>query len=167
MKKGRCGTMTHDYKRHGTTTLFAALNVLDGRVIGECMPKHRHQEFLRFLKRLDREFPEETPLHLIMDNYATHKQPNVLAWLEKHPRFTLHFTPTSSSWLNLVERWFREITEKQVRRGSFGSVPELIAAIEEYLAASNLDCRPYVWHASVQSILDKIAKSKAIYETLD
>ena len=167
MKKGRCGTMTHDYKRHGTTTLFAALNVLDGRVIGECRSKHRHQEFLSFLRRLDREFPQETPLHLILDNYATHKQPKVRAWLEKHPRFTLHFTPTSASWLNLVERWFRELTEKRVRRGSFQSVPELIAAIEEYLAASNADPKPFVWHASVQSILDKIAKSKAIYETLD
>ena len=167
MKKGRCGTMTHDYKRHGTTTLFAALNVLDGRVIGECRSKHRHQEFLSFLRRLDREFPQETPLHLILDNYATHKQPKVRAWLEKHPRFTLHFTPTSASWLNLVERWFRELTEKRVRRGSFQSVPDLIAAIEEYLAASNADPKPFVWHASVQSILDKIAKSKAIYETLD
>ena len=167
MKKGRCGTMTHDYKRHGTTTLFAALNVLDGRVIGECRSKHRHQEFLSFLRRLDREFPQETPLHLILDNYATHKQPKVRACLEKHPRFTLHFTPTSASWLNLVERWFRELTEKRVRRGSFQSVPELIAAIEEYLAASNADPKPFVWHASVQSILDKIAKSKAIYETLD
>ena len=165
MKKGRCGTMTHDYKRHGTTTLFAALNVLDGRVIGECRSKHRHQEFLRFLRRLDREFPQETPLHLILDNYATHKQPKVRAWLEMHPRFTLHFTPTSASWLNLVERWFRELTEKRVRRGSFESVPELIAAIEEYLAASNADPKPFVWHASVQSILDKIAESKAIYET--
>src|SRR3990172_3060711 len=118
MKKGRCGTMTHDYKRHGTTTLFAALNVLDGRVIGECMVKHRHREFLRFLRQLEREFPKETPLHLIVDNYGTHNQPKVKAWLEKHPRFMLHFTPTSSSWLNLVERWFRELTEKRVRRGS-------------------------------------------------
>ena len=138
-----------------------------GGVIGECRSKHRHQEFLSFLRRLDREFPQETPLHLILDNYATHKQPKVRAWLEKHPRFTLHFTPTSASWLNLVERWFRELTEKRVRRGSFESVPELIAAIEEYLAASNADPKPFVWHASVQSILDKIAKSKAIYETLD
>lgn len=167
MKKGRCGTMTHDYKRHGTTTLFAALNVLDGRVIGECMPRHRHQEFLRFLRRLDRAFAREMPLHLIVDNYATHKQPNVQAWLEKHPRFHVHFTPTSSSWLNLVERWFREITEKRIRRGSFASVPELITAIEEYLEASNDDPKPFVWHASIQSILDKIAKCKATYETLD
>jgi transposase len=166
MKKGRCGTMTHDYKRHGTTTLFAALNVLDGRVIGECLPKHRHQEFLRFLRRLDREFPQGTPLHLILDNYATHKQPKVRAWLEKHPRFTLHFTPTSASWLNLVERWFRELTEKRVRRGSFESVPDLIAAIEEHLAASNADPKPFVWHTSAQAILDKLARCKAIYKTL-
>ena len=166
MKKGRCGTMTHDYKRHGTTTLFAALNVLDGRVIGECMAKHRHQEFLRFLRRLDREFPKRTPLHLIMDNYGTHKQPKVKAWLEKHPRFTLHFTPTSSSWLNLVERWFRDLTDKRVRRGSFESVPELISAIEEYMAASNADPKPFVWHKSAQAILDKLARCKSIYETL-
>ncbi len=167
MKKGRCGTMTHDYKRHGTTTLFAALNVLDGRVIGECMAKHRHQEFLRFLRRLNREFPKGTPLHLIVDNYGTHAEPDVRAWLKKHPRFTLHFTPTSSSWLNLVERWFRELTEKRVRRGSFQSVPELIAAIEEYLAASNANPKPFVWHASAQTILQKLARCKAIYETLD
>ena len=166
MKKGRCGTMTHDYKRHGTTTLFAALNVLDGRVIGECMARHRHQEFLRFLRRLDREFPKETPLHLIVDNYGTHKEPTVKAWLEKHPRFTLHFTPTSSSWLNLVERWFRDLTEKRVRRGSFESVLKLIAAIEEYLAASNADPKPFVWLKSAHAILDKLAHCKAIYETL-
>jgi transposase len=166
MKKGRCGTMTHDYKRHGTTTLFAALNVLDGRVIGECMAKHRHQEVLRFLRRLDREFPGKTPLHLIMDNYGTHNQPKVKAWLAKHPRFTLHFTPTGSSWLNLVERWFRELTVKRVRRGSFESVPELIAAIDEYMAVSNANPKPFVWHASVESILAKIARCKAIYETI-
>ena len=158
--------MTHDYKRHGTTTLFAALNVLDGRVIGECMAKHRHQEFLRFLRRLDSEFPKETPLHLIVDNYGTHKQPRVKTWLEKHPRFMLHFTPTSSSWLNLVERWFRDLTVKRVRRGSFESTAELITAIEEYLAASNDDPRPFVWHKSAQAILDKIARCKVIYETL-
>ena len=166
MKKGRCGTMTHDYKRHGTTTLFAALNVLDGSVIGECMPRHRHQEFLRFLRRLDREFPKDLDLHLIVDNYGTHMQPKVKQWLARHPRFELHFIPTSSSWLNLVERWFRELTEKRIRRGSFLSVPELIAAIEEYMAASNADPKPLVWHASAQAILDKVAKCKAIYETL-
>jgi transposase len=167
MIKGRCGTMTHDYKRHGTTTLFAALNILDGRVIGECMARHRHQDFLRFLRRLDRELPKGIPLHLIVDNYGTHKQPGVMAWLKKHPRFTLHFTPTSSSWLNLVERWFRDLTEKRVRRGSFQSVTDLIAAIEGYLSASNADPKPFVWHASAQSILDKLARCKAIYETLD
>ena len=166
MKKGRCGTMTHDYKRNGTTTLFAALNVLDGRVIGECMPRHRHQEFLRFLRRLDREFPKELDLHLIVDNYGTHMQPKVKQWLAMHPRFELHFMPTSSSWLNLVERWFRELTEQRIRRGSFLNVPELIAAIEEYMAASNADPKPFVWHAPVQAILDKIANCKAIYETL-
>ena len=166
IKKGRCGTMTHDYKRHGTTTLFAALNVLDGRVIGECLPQHRHQEFLRFLRRLDREFPQDLPLHLILDNYGTHTEPSVRAWLEKHPRFTLHFTPTSSSWLNLVERWFRELTEKCIRRGSFQSVPELVEAIQEYLEGSNADPKPFVWKASVEAILNKIARCKAIYETL-
>lgn len=166
MKKGRCGTMTHDYKRHGTTTLFAALNTLDGRVIGECMSKHRHQEFLRFLRRLDREFPKEMPLHLIVDNYGTHKQPKVKLWLEKHPRFTLHFTPTSSSWLNLVERWFREITEKRIRRESFESVPELIKAIEDYMSITNADPKPFLWHKTAQEILDKLAKCKVVYETL-
>ncbi len=166
MKKGRCGTMTHDYKRHGTTTLFAALNVLDGQVIGECMPRHRHQEFLRFLRRLDREFPQDLELHLIADNYATHKQPKVKEWLARHARFTLHFIPTSSSWLNLVERWFRDLTVDRLRRGSFDSASELITAITEYLAVNNTDPKPFVWHASAQTILDKIAKCKATYETL-
>src|SRR4030042_289717 len=166
MKKGRCGTMTHDYKRHGTTTLFAALNTLDGQVIGECMTKHRHQEFLCFLRRLGKEFPGKIPLHLILDNYGTHKQPKVKQWLEKHPRFILHFTPTSSSWLNLVERWFRELTEKRIRRDRFTSVPELISAIEEYLSVTNANPKPFVWHKSVQTILDKVARCKAVYETL-
>lgn len=166
IKKGRCGTMTHDYKRHGTTTLFAALNTLDGRIIGECMAKHRHQEFLHFLRRLDWELPKEIPLHLIVDNYGTHKQPKVKLWLEKHPRFTLHFTPTSSSWLNLVERWFRDLTEKRIRRGSFESVPELIMAIEDYMSVSNAEPKPFVWHKSAQEILNKLARCKAVYETL-
>lgn len=133
MKKGRCGTMTHDYKRNGTTTLFAALVTLDGRVIGDCMPRHRHQEFIRFLKTIDFQTPPELDLHLIVDNYGTHKHPRVQGWMKRHPRFHLHFIPTSSSWLNLVERWFREITEKRLRRGSFQNVPALIAAIDEYL----------------------------------
>src|SRR3972149_4882390 len=165
MKKGRGGTMTHDYKRHGTTTLFAALNVLEGKVIGQCLPRHRHQEFLKFLRRLDREFPKELDLHLIVDNYGTHKHPNVKRWLTKHPRFQLHFTPTSSSWLNLVERWFRELTQKRLRRGGFRSVPELIAGIEEFLALYNLEPKPFVWTASSNAIVEKVSRCKVILET--
>ena len=161
MKPGRAGTMTHDYRRHGTTTLFAALNTLDGTVIGQCLPRHRHQEFLKFLRKLDREFPRKLELHLIVDNYQTHKHPNVNAWLAKHPRFHLHFTPTSSSWCNLVECWFSEITTKAIRRGVFHSVPDLIAAIETYLATYNQDTTPFTWTASVESILEKIARARA------
>lgn len=166
MKKGRCGTMTHDYKRNGTTTLFAALNVLQGTVIGQCMPRHRHQEFLKFLRQIDREVPAEQDLHLILDNYGTHKHPSVIKWLEKHSRFHLHFTPTSSSWLNLVERWFRNLTDKRIRRGTFFSVKDLIAAIREYLDHNNQDPKPFVWTASVAKILEKVSRCKAIYETL-
>ena len=166
MKKGRCGTMTHDYKRNGTTTLFAALNVLDGTVIGECMARHRHQEFLRFLRKLDDEVPEGLDLHLILDNYATHKHQRVKNWLRRHPRFHLHFTPTSSSWLNLVERWFREITVKRIRRGTFDGVRTLVGAIDEYLDENNRQPKPFVWTASVEKILAKVARCKAISETL-
>jgi len=167
LKKGRCGTMTHDYKRHGTTTLFAALNMLDGKVIGQCLARHRHQEFLKFLRHLDREMPKGLKLHLIVDNYSTHKHDTVERWLARRPRrFQLHFIPTSSSWLNLVERWFRELTDKRIRRGAFASVPELITAIDEYLANSNADPHVFVWKASAESILAKIASCKAIYETL-
>lgn len=166
MKKGRAGTMTHDYKRHGTTTLFAALNVLDGTVIGECLPRHRHQEFLRFLRRLDRAFGKDLNLHLVVDNYGTHTHANVKAWLSAHPRFRLHFVPTSSSWLNLIERWFREITQKRIRRGVFRSVPDLIAAIHEYMQIHNEEPRPFAWTASVESILQKVSRCKAILETL-
>src|ERR1700689_2808873 len=151
MKKGRCGTMTHDYKRNGTTTLFAALEVLQGRVIGQCHERHRHQEFLRFLRRLDQEFSGKTPLHLVMDNYGTHKHASVRTWLKRHPRFVLHFVPTSSSWLNLIERWFGELTSKRVRRGSFHSVEDLEKAIAEFLAAWNEHHRPFVWTATVES----------------
>jgi transposase len=164
MKRGRAGTMTHDYKRNGTTTLFAALNHLDGTVIGTCLPRHRHGEFLKFLRVLDREFPKSLTLHLIVDNYGTHNHPNVRAWLEKHPRFNLHFTPTSSSWLNLVERWFRELTQKAIRRGVFTSVPDLIDAIQEYLDAYNEDPKPFVWSATVDSIIEKVNRCKAILE---
>ena len=152
--------VTHDYRRHGTTTLFAALQMVEGRVIGECYPRHRHQEFLRFLRRLDVEFPETTTLHLILDNYGTHGHDNVEAWLAKHPRFHFHFTPTSSSWLNLVERWFRDLTDKAIRRGVFRSVPELIAAIEAYLAAHNKDPKPFIWTASADEILEKVRRGR-------
>lgn len=166
MKKGRAGTMTHDYKRHGTTTLFAALNVLTGAVIGECLPRHRHQEFLKFLRQVDKETPKGLEIHMILDNYATHKHPNVKAWLTKHPRFHLHFIPTSSSWLNLVERWFREITDKAIRRGVFGCVPDLIAAIEEYLAANNADPKPFMWTATAEQILAKVRRGRVALEQL-
>ncbi len=166
LKKGRCGTMTHDYKRHGTTTLFAALHVLEGTVIGQCLPHHTNHEFLRFLRRLDREFPRDLTLHLILDNYGTHTHPNVTAWLATHPRFVLHFTPTSASWLNLVERWFREITTKRIRRGVFHSVDDLVHAINTYLRETNTHPKPFVWTASVKTILAKIARCKATFETL-
>src|SRR4029434_7596484 len=160
IKKGRCGTMTHDYKRNGTTPLVAALSMLDGNVIGDCMPHQRHQEFIRFLNKIDAETPSDLDRHLIVDNYATHKHPRVKSWMRRHPRFHIHFIPTSSSWLNLVERWFREITDKRIRRGSFHNVPELIAAIEDYLKCHNQNPRVFVWKASADSIMTKIAKCK-------
>src|SRR6476469_8468674 len=166
IKKGRCGTMTHDYKRNGTTTLFAALSLLDGKVIGDCMPRHRHQEFIRFLNKIDAETPSHLDLHLIVDNYATHKHPRVKSWMRRHPRFHIHFIPTSSSWLNLVERWFREITDKRIRRGSFYSVPQLIAAIEDYMKCHNQNPRVFVWKAPVHNIMTKIAKCKEALGTL-
>jgi transposase len=166
LKRGRCGTMTHDYKRHGTTTLFAALNVLEGKVVGTCYPRHRNGEFRKFLQVLDRETPAALNLHLIVDNYGTHTHPNVRRWLARHRRFHLHFTPTSSSWLNLVERWFRELTTRRLRRGVFQSVPDLIAAIEQYICLHNADPKPFIWTASAEKILAKVSKCKAILETL-
>ena len=166
LKKGRCGTMTHDYKRHGTTTLFAALSMLDGTVIGDCMPRHRHQEFIRFLKKIDTDTLAGLDVHLIVDNYGTHKHPRVTRWLQRHPRFQLHFIPTSSSWLNLVERWFRDLTDKRIRRGSFTSVPELIAAIRDYLDHHNQNPRVFVWTASAERILTKVAKCKEALDAL-
>ncbi|HUY96825.1 MAG TPA: IS630 family transposase [Verrucomicrobiae bacterium] len=160
MKKGRAGTMTHDYKRNGTTTLFAALNVLDGTVIGECLPRHRHIEFLRFLRRVDREVPKGLPIHMILDHYATHKHERVELWLSKHPRVHLHFIPTSSSWLNLVERWFRDLDDKAIRRGVFHSVPNLIAAVEAYLNANNDNPRAFVWTATAEEILAKVRRGR-------
>jgi len=166
MKRGRAGTMTHDYKRNGTTTLFAALNTLDGKVIGQCLPRHRHQEFLKFLRNINRQTRKELDLHLIVDNYGTHTHPKVTTWLDKHPRFYMHFTPTSASWLNLVERWFREITDKRIRRGVFKSVNALVAAIMEYLEANNADPKPFVWTASMETILSKVKRANEVLETL-
>ena len=160
MIPGRAGTMTHDYKRNGTTTLFAALDVLTGKVLGQCLPRHRHEEFLTFLKTIDAEVPRGLQIHLILDNYATHKHTQVNRWLRRHKRFHLHFTPTSSSWLNQVERWFRELTDKNLRRGIFASVPDLIASIQAYLDAHNEDPQPYVWTATAESILAKVERAR-------
>ena len=166
LKKGRCGTMTHDYKRNGTTTLFAALDVLQGKVIGDCHQRHRHQEFLKFLRRIDREFPGHAPLHLVVDNYGTHGTVEVKAWLRKHSRFVMHYVPTSCSWLNLIERWFAELTNKRIRRDSFLSVADLTAAIEDFLAAWNTSPKPFIWTATVDSILAKLAKCRQTLEQI-
>lgn len=164
LKKGRCGTMTHDYKRHGTTTLFAALEMASGKLIGRCMKRHRHQEWLKFLKLIDEQTPTHLDLHLIADNYSTHKHPKVKAWLAKHPRFHMHFVPTSSSWLNMVERWFREITTKRIRRESFRSVEALEQAIDAYIAAHNFDPKPFVWTADLKDLLPKIARAHQAFD---
>jgi transposase len=159
LKKGRAQTMTHDYKRHGTTTLFAALNVLDGQIIGQCQQRHTHVEWLKFLRKIDRETPKDKALHLIADNYATHKHPAVQEWLAKHPRFKMHFTPTSASWLNMVERFFRDISENRLRRGVFTSVPELVTAIDEYVAHHNTNPKPFIWTKSARDILQKVIRA--------
>jgi transposase len=166
LKKGRCGTMTHDYKRNGTTTLFAALDLLQGKVIGDCHKRHRHQEFLKFLRRIDREFSGKSPLHLVLDNYGTHGTAEVKAWLKKHPRFVMHYVPTSCSWLNLIERWFAELTNKRIRRGSFLSVDDLTTAIEEFLSAWNENPKPFVWTATVDSIVAKLARCRQTLEQI-
>jgi transposase len=160
LRPGVPARQTHDDKRNGTTTLSAALSMLDGKVIGDCMPRHRHQEFIRFLNRIDTQTSQDLDLHLIVDNYGTHKHPRVAAWLKRHPRFCLHFIPTSSSWLNLVERWFRELTDKRLRRGSFKNVPDLIAAITQYTEGHNQNPKVFVWSASVEVIMARIAKCK-------
>ncbi len=165
LKKGRCGTRTHDYKRNGTTTLFAALDVLKGKVIGECRTRHRHQEFLQFLRRIDREFPGKTPLHLVIDNYGTHSTVEVKTWLKKHTRFVLHRVPTSCSWLNLIERC-AELTNKRIRRDSFLSVADLTAAIEDFLAVWNASPKPFVWTATVDSIVAKLARCRQTLEQI-
>ena len=161
LKKGRAATMTHDYKRNGTTTLFAALNVLDGQVIAQCQQRHRHTEWLKFLRKIDRETPQDKTLHLIADNYATHKHPVVQAWLAKHPRFNMHFTPTSASWLNMVERFFRDITTERLRRGVFTSVPELITTIDQYIAHHNANPKPFIWTKSARDILQKVIRANS------
>jgi transposase len=159
LKKGRAATMTHDYKRNGTTTLFAALNVLDGQVIGQCQKRHTHAEWLKFLRQIDRETPQDKTLHLIADNYATHKHPTVQKWLAKHPRFHMHFTPTSASWLNMVERFFRDITTERLRRGVFTSVPDLVSAIDQYIAQHNINPKPFIWTKSARDILQKVIRA--------
>jgi transposase len=161
LKKGRAGTMTHDYKRNGTTTLFAALNIADGKVIATCSQRHRHQEWLKFLKLIDRETPGDLDLHLIVDNYATHKHPKVKAWLAKHPRLHVHFTPTSSSWLNLVEPFFSNLTTQRLRRGAFFSVDDLIDAINAFIQHNNDDPAPFVWAATAESIIEKVGRARA------
>ena len=165
LKRGRCGTMTHDYKRHGTTTLFAALDLVRGRVVGECHPRHRQQEFLKFLRRLDREYPKGVDLHLVLDDYGTHKTAAVKPWLAKRPRFHLHFIPTSSSWLNLVEAWFSQLSQKCLKRGAFGSVKALKDAIGEFVEVHNRNPRPYQWTAPVRDILTKVAECHAVLAT--
>ena len=159
---GRCGTMTHDYKRNGTTTLFAALNMLEGLVIGTCMPQHRHQEWIKFLAQIDRSTPPDVDLHLIADNYATHKHPKVRAWLKRHPRFHMHFIPTSSSWLNLVERWFRDLTQQRIRRGVFHSVEQLETEIIDYIEHHNDTTEGYTWTAKAADILEKVRRAREV-----
>jgi len=166
MKKGRAGTMTHDYKRNGTTTLFAALNVLGGEVIGQCLPRHRHQEFLKFLKIIDKNTPKHLDIHCIVDNYATHKKQEIKDWLAKHPRFHFHFIPTSSSWLNLVERWFRDITTQRIRRGTFQSIAELEKAITDFITHTNANPKPFTWTKSASQIIEKVNRGKALLGTL-
>ena len=160
LKYGRCGTQTHDYKRYGTTTLFAALEMAEGKVIAQCMPRHRHQEWLRFLQRIDAETPKDKDLHLILDNYSTHKHEKVQRWLKRHPRFHFHFIPTSSSWLNLVERFFGELTTKRIRRGTFTSISELQEAILAFVAQHNAAPRPFIWTARAEQILDKVGRAR-------
>jgi transposase len=161
LKPGKYGTMTHDYVRNGTTTLFAALNVLDGTVIGRCMQNHRHQEFIRFLNAVEREVPPGKVIHAILDNYGTHKHPKVMAWLERHPRWIFHFTPTSGSWLNAVENFFSTLTRQRLKRGVFHSVVDLQAAIKRYIDQHNDDPKPFTWTKSAKTIVEKLNRLNA------
>lgn len=166
MYPGRLGTMTHDYKRHGTTTLFAAIRLVEGKVIAECMSRHRHQEWLKFLKKIDQATPSELDLHLIVDNYGTHKHPKVQRWLKRHKRFHMHFIPTSSSWLNVIERWFRNLTDRRIRRGAFQSVAQLEQTIYEYIEEHNTHPKPFVWVAQAETILEKVRHARAALDKL-
>lgn len=166
MFPGRLKTLTHDYRRNGTTTLFAAIELAEGRIIGECMPRHRHQEWIKFLKKIDAETPPDLDLHLIVDNYATHKHPKVQAWLKRHKRFHMHFTPTSSSWLNVIERWFREITHHRIRNGVFRSVEQLIQAIKDFIDHHNANPKTFVWTKKAADILEKVARARAALDKL-
>jgi transposase len=166
MKKGRCATMTHDYKRNGTTTLFAALDILEGKVIGRCMQRHRHQEFIRFLNAVEREVPADKAVHVVLDNYATHKHPRVTAWLQRHPRFTFHFTPTSCSWANAVEGLFAKLTRQRLKRGVFTSIVELQAAINRFIAETNEKPRPFVWTKSADAILSAVQRGRQALEAI-
>lgn len=166
MKRGRSGTMTHDYKRHGTTSLFAAMNVLDGTIISQCHPRHRHQEWLKFLRLIKSHMPEDKEVHLICDNYATHKHPKVQAWAKRNPRFHFHFTPTSASWLNMIERFFRDLSDKAIKRGSFYNVNDLIGAIDEYIHQHNENPKPFIWTAAATDILAKVKRARATLNKL-
>jgi hypothetical protein len=164
LKKGRGETMTHDYKRHGTTTLFAALNTLDGRVLSQCRDRHTNEDWIAFLGLINRNTPKGKEIHIIADNYATHKHPNVKRWLARHKRFHVHFTPTSASWLNMVERFFRDLTHKQIRRGVFRSVPELVTAIDTYVQSHNRDPKPFIWTAKAADILEKVTRARRVLD---
>lgn len=167
MYPGRCGTLTHDYKRNGTTTLFAAISQLTGQVISMCEPRHRHAEWIKFLNKIDREVPKDLDVHLIIDNYSTHKHEKVKRWLKRHKRFHFHFIPTSSSWLNVIERFFRDLTDKRLRRGSFKSVAELIEAIESYIGSHNENPRPFVWTAAADEILAKVGRARVALDKIE
>src|SRR5258707_250715 len=166
IKKGRCQSMTHDYKRHGTTTLFAALNVLEGKIIGRCMHRHRHQEFIRFLNTIEAEVPVGKLVHVILDNYATHKHPKVHAWLKRHPRFVFHFTPTSSSWLNAVEGYFAKLTRSRLKRGVFRSIVDLQPAINRFLAETNQQPKPFVWTADPDKIIAAVDRGRQALDSI-
>ena len=166
MKKGRCATMTHDYKRHGTTTLFAALDIIEGKVIGRCMQRHRHQEFIRFLNTVERAVAADKAVHVVLDNYATHKHPRVKAWLQRHARFTFHFTPTSCSWANAVEGWFAKLTRQRLKRGVFTSIVELQAAINRFIADANAKPKPFVWTKSADAILAAVSRGRQALEAV-